>query len=383
MDIFIQDCVRTPRGKARSAGGLSAQTPYGLVGKLVDALEVRNAFSREDIQSFTLGCVGQIDDQGGHIALTSKIHAQLADVCTAHTINNFCVSGLTAIGMAAASIAAGHTQIALAGGVEMLSRVPFMADNSSYYKAADFAETKRYIPVALAADILAKEQNISRAAMDELALRSQSRAFASDQDATLQRSRIQIGELSRDEAIRPTTLEALQSLRPAFGPLASQYSDALGATPFVPHMTKSHAPPMTDGSGLALLGREGMFETPRARIVGFAEQGGDVRQSLLAGIAAMELVFKRTGLSLADMDCTEFMEAFAPTVAIFERDFTPDISKVNIGGGHIAKGHPMGATGAILLSTLMDALDKVDGKYGLVVVSGAQGVGASMIIERL
>lgn len=383
MSVYIQDAVRTPRGKGREGGGLSEFAPYALVDHLVGALEARNPIKRKQAERLTLGCVGQVDDQGGHIAMTSKIYAGLDPSCPAHTINNFCASGLSAVGIGLAAIKAGQAGTALAGGVEMLSRVPFMADRSSYYTATDFDPHRRYIPVALAADQLAFSEGVSREVMDEIALRSQQRAEETDQHQGLQKSRIATGTLDRDEAIRPTNMDTLAKMKPAFASLADAYSEALGGAEIDHRMTKSHAPPMTDGAGLALIGAEGVFDAPRARIVGFSEAGGDARQSLLAGLSAMRSVFERTGMTLADMDRVEFMEAFAPPVAIFERDFKPDLSKVNVTGGHIAKGHPMGATGAILLSTLLDALDVADGQFGLVVVTGAQGAGAAMIVERL
>ncbi|RKQ72185.1 acetyl-CoA C-acetyltransferase/acetyl-CoA acyltransferase [Litorimonas taeanensis] len=383
MDVYIQDCVRTPRGKARDSGGLASYQPHELVGHLIGALEQRNAVSKQNVESLTLGCVGQINAQGGHIALTSKILNHLPENSTAHTVNNFCASGLSAIGLATATIAAGFTKTALAGGVEMLSRVPFMADEASYYSDKSLPPLKQYIPVALAADLLARQNGIARETLDEIALRSQNRAEAAEENTALLSSRIATSTLDRDEAIRPTNMETLQMLEPAFGAFAQPYASALDGQDYEPQMTKSHAPPMADGAGLALLGGAGVFNTPRARIISFVEQGGNDRESLLAGIAAMKEALMRANLDFKDIDRIEFMEAFAPTVAIFEREFQPDISKVNVGGGHIAKGHPMGATGAVLLSTLMDALDECRGRYGLVVVTGAQGVGAAMIIERL
>ncbi|GHA86304.1 acetyl-CoA acetyltransferase [Algimonas arctica] len=383
MDVYIQDCVRTPRGKGRASGGLADQTPHGLVGHLVDALEARTGLERKAVQALTLGCVGQVGAQGGNVAMTAKIHADLSSDCPAHVVNNFCASGLTAIGLAANTVSLGQNDLVLGGGVEMLSRVPFMADEASYYSDASFSPTKQYIPVALAADLLAQSQGVTRAEMDALSLRSQQRAEAADQHAGLQASRIQIGALDRDEAIRPTDAARMAAMPPAFSDLVKPYARALDGSPINHQMTKSHAPPMTDGSGLALLGTKYSLTNPRARIVAYAEAGGDARESLLAGIAAMVKTLSRAKLQLSDMDRIEFMEAFAPTVAIFERDFEPDLSKVNVGGGHIAKGHPMGATGAILLSTLMDALDVTDGRLGLVVVTGAQGAGAAMIVERL
>lgn len=383
MDIFIGDCVRSVRGKARPDGGLAAQTPYDLVGALIDALEQREAIARSGVDRLTLGCVGQVGAQGGHIALVTKIASKLPERGSAHTINNFCVSGLTAIGQAVSAVAAGQIRLALAGGVEMLSHVSFMADQADYYTDTAFEPVDRYIPVVLAADLLAAEQNVTREEMDDLSYLSQSRAAQAESNSGLQASRIAIGGLDHDEAVRVTTREKLAAMPPSFGELAKQYAHALTGPVLGPRMTVANAPPMTDGAGLAAVGGREAFESPRARVVAFADAGGDARQSLTAGFVAMEKALDDAGLSLDQMDRIEFMEAFAVPYALFRRNYQPDMDKVNVSGGHIAKGHPMGATGAILLSTLLDALDVADGKYGLVVASGAQGVGAAMIVERL
>ncbi|NVD28149.1 acetyl-CoA C-acyltransferase [Parasphingorhabdus flavimaris] len=383
MDIFIGDCVRSVRGKARPDGGLAEQTPYGLVGALIDAVEQRGAIERSDVDRLTLGCVGQVGAQGGHIALTTKIASRLPETSSAHTINNFCASGLTAIGQAVAAVSAGQSELALAGGVEMLSQVPFMADRADYYSDQSFEPADRYIPVALAADLLAMEQDVTREEMDSLSYLSQSRAANAENDAALLASRITIGNLDHDEAVRVTSPEKLAAMPPAFGGLAEQYAHALSGQTLDPRMSVANAPPMTDGAGLAAIGGAKSFLSPRARVVAFAETGADARQSLTAGFAAMDKVLAQAGLSLDQIDRIEFMEAFAVPYALFRRNYQPDMDRVNVSGGHIAKGHPMGATGAILLSTLLDALDAADGKYGLVVASGAQGVGAAIIVERL
>ncbi len=378
-EVYIHDAVRTPRGRARPDGGLAQETPQGLVTHLVDAIEARGHAPR-DAGLLVLGCVGQIGAQGGHIALVTKIKAGLAMGTAAHTINNFCTSGLSAIGHAAAAVAAGTATHALGGGVEMLSRVPFMGDGADYYTATDMKPILRYIPVALAADLLAGALSISRAEMDAVALVSQERAAAAESRPGLLGSRIGVAGLDRDEATRMTTAAKLAALPPAFAGLAEQYRAVIGDGVIDHRLTLAHAPPMADGAGLALLGpRKGA----RAQILGFAESGGEIRASLLGGFTAMDMALARAGLTLGDMDRIEFMEAFAVTIAKFMRDSQPDPARVNVGGGHIAKGHPMGATGAILLSTLLDALDECNGRYGLVVTSAAQGVGVAMVVERL
>jgi len=387
MDTYIFDAVRTPRGKARPDGGLADLKPHALVGQLIAALDEHTPGAAAQAEALVLGCVGQIGDQGANVALITKLHAGLPQDTTAWTLNNYCVSGLTAIGQAAAQIAAGQTRCALAGGVEMMSRVGFMADQAGYYTDPDMPAQARYVPVAAAADRLAQRWGLTRGELDEAAHRSQARAVAAEADPRLNTSRIPIRSpdgkvLNRDECIRLASLETLAGLEPAFGALKTSYAEALGDVDFAPMHTIAHAPPMCDGAGLALVGAQGAFDrTPRARIVAYAEAGGDPAESLGAGFTAMARVLKASGLQLSDFDRIEFMEAFGATIAHFLRAFEADPARVNVAGGHIARGHPLGASGAILLSTLLDNLEAAGGRLGLVVTTGASGVGAAMILE--
>lgn len=382
--VYVYDVVRTPRGKARADGGLAQLSPQELVKQQIDALQARLGEVAAQADALLLGCVGQFGAQGGHIALVSKLHSALPDTTSAQTINNYCASGLSAIGQAAARVSGGQDRAILAGGVEMMSQVPFMGDQASYYTAADLPHRARYIPVVLAADRLAHAEGITRAEMDAVALASQRKAASADTDPIFQKSRIPTGKLTGEECVRPaTSAEGLAALPASFGQLQALYADALGGKTFEPLHTVSHAPPICDGAGLALIGGKDVAHAPRARIIAFAECGGDPEASLTAGLAAMDKVLLRAGLTLADLDRIEFMEAFAVTIAKFLRDYPVDQETVNVSGGHIAKGHPMGASGAILVSTLLDCLDQSGGTLGLVVVSGASGVGAAMIVERL
>lgn len=389
METYVYDAVRSPRGKARPDGGLASLKPHELVGQLIAALDERTPGAAGKSDSLLLGCVGQIGDQGANVALVSKLHAGLPEEASAWSLNNYCVSGLTAVGQAAARIASGQAQRALAGGVEMMSRVGFMADKASYYTDPDMPGPARYIPVALAADRLVKRWGLSRDDLDAVAFRSQARAAAAETDPAANASRIVIrkadgGTLDRDECIRPASLEQLGALLPAFGDLKSAYQEAIGDGDFEPVHTVAHAPPMCDGAGLAVVGAAGAFDRqPRARIVAFAEAGGDPAESLGAGFTAMSRALKTSGLKFSDLDRIEFMEAFGATIARFVNDFDVDPERVNVTGGHIARGHPLGASGAILLSSLLDNLDAANGRFGLVVASGATGVGSAMIVERL
>lgn len=381
--IYLYDAVRTPRGKARPDGGLAALTPQELVRQQVAALAARCGDVATTAEALLLGCVTQSGAQGGHIALVSKLHAGLPDTTAAHSINNYCASGLSAIGQAVAKVASGEATHILAGGVESMSQSQFLGDRAAYYTDDSLPPRARFVPPVLAADRLAAAEGLSRAELDAVALVSQEKAVAADSDAALQSSRIATGMLTGEECIRPqTTAESLAAAPPAFGALQAEYAAALEGATFEPLHSIAHAPPICDGAGLALVGGEGLGIAPRARVVAFAESGGDPAASLTAGFAAMGKVLARAGLAFADLDRIEFMEAFAVTIAKFLRDCDADPARVNVGGGHLAKGHPMGASGAILTSTLLDALDACNGRYGLVVLTGAMGVGAAMIVER-
>jgi acetyl-CoA C-acetyltransferase len=380
MSAYILDAVRTPRGKARPDGGLAALKPQDLVAGLIEAIEARGHAAKQ-AEGLYLGSVGQVGAQGGHVALISKLKAGLDDAAFAISLNNYCVSSLTAVGQAAAQVSSGQAKTVLAGGVEMMSRVPFMADRADYYSDLSFEPRARYIPVAVAADRLAGDLGISREELDAVALTSQQRAAASEGTA-LNASRIAMNGLEFDEAIRPkTSAESLAALPAAFEAMAEPYKAALEGQSIDYRHTVSHAPPMTDGASMALISSDPAGA--RARIVASVEVGGDPYASLTAGFAAMEKALDKAGLTLDDMDRIEFMEAFAVTIARFLRDYPVDHDRVNVGGGHMAKGHPMGASGVILLSSLLDALDDCEGRYGLVVVAGAQGVGSAMVVERL
>lgn len=380
-NAYIVDAVRTPRGKARPDGGLASLTPQALVAALIDALAVRTQGRARRAEGLVVGAVGQVGAQGANVALVSKLYAGLPDNTFAFSLNNYCVSGLTAIGQAANMITSGGADQILAGGVEMMSRVPFMGDKADYYEDASFPLRTRYIPVVVAADRLAEDIGVTRQEMDFAALRSQQRTAAAEGTA-LTASRIVVNGLDVEEPARAsTTAETLAAMPAAFGSLGAQYADALGGRKVDHRHTVAHAPPMCDGAGLALVSSNG--KGARARIVAYVETGGDPHASLTAGFTAMDAAFAKAGLDLKAMDRVEFMEAFAVTIVKFLRERDVDVDKVNVGGGHLAKGHPMGATGAILLSSLLDALDDCQGRYGLVVAAGAQGVGAAMVVERL
>ena len=392
MDTYIYDCVRTPRAKGKPDGTLSGLEPQDLVSQLVTALDQRNDGACQRAEQMPLGCVGQVEAQGGNIATLARLHAGLPDGISAYSLNNHCISGLTAIGNASNAVAAGQAEVALAGGVEQMSRVPFLADRAAFYKNRSLPKASRFHIPALAADLLATREQISRTELDRVSARSHERAHrAETEDTRLNRSRIPVyynggsAYLDRDERVRSdVTMEGLAELDPAF-PKLDEFNAALVADrEHEARHSVSNAPGMVDGAAMGVIGAGGLagMPPPRARIVAIAESTGAPADGLTGGFASMHRILKRTGMTLSDFDRIEFMEAFAVVPALFLRDYDVDPDKVNVAGGHLAKGHPLGASGAILASSLLDVLDAADGNLGLVVATGASGLGAAMILER-
>lgn len=400
MSVYIFDAVRTPRGKGRPDGSLAAVTPAQLVGQLVEALERRS--SREAIRAaehLTLGCVTQVGPQGGHVALAARIQAGLPDTIACLTINNFCVSGLSALADAARRVASGQVGLALAGGVESMSQVPFLADKADYYSNMDLAGAMGWAPVGVAADLLATREGLERPALDAAVLTSHARAAEAWRQGRYAGRVVPItgpdGQvaLDHDENIRDFGDGAsLARLGPVFAAMGAQGFDdiLIGETPgldAINHLhTVAHCPPIADGAALLLVGdlesgrKYGL--RPLARIRAVAEAADDHVLQLTAGYRAMNHALARAGLSLGQVGAVEFMEAFAAVPVLFERDYGPDMSRVNPNGGHLAMGHPMGATGAILTTTLLDDMVQLNAETGLVVATGGVGVGAAMVLER-
>jgi len=397
-EMYLYDAVRTPRGSGKPDGALSSLMPQELVSQLVGSLRDRtdNALD-EHVTGLTLGCVGQVGAQGGHIALVSRLHSSLPDHCRSLSLNNYCVSGLSAVALAAREGQARPSdELYLAGGVEMMSRVPFTGDKAALFEDPAVSETLGYVPVYMSADLLAYENDIPREDLDAVTARSHQRAHAATELDRPELIAIKDAEgtvlLKTDQSIRPgTTLKGLSRFSAAFtelhaGPLGTRLKERSGQPDLTGIHTVAHCPPVTDGAALAVLGSKAAGEAaglkPRARIVAVEEASGDATRQLTAGFAAVEKVLKSSGLTISDFDQIEFMEAFAATAVKFERDYKPDVERLNPEGGHLAMGHPMGATGAILLSTLLAGLERRDGKLGLVVATGGSGLGCAMIIER-
>lgn len=401
MSVYIFDAVRTPRGKGRPDGSLAKVKPARLVGQLVAALARRNGpEALAAVRHFTLGCVTQTGVQGGHIALSARIQAGLPDEVACLTLNNFCVSGLSALADAARRVESGQADLALAGGVESMSQTPFLADAADFYGDMALAASMGWAPVGLAADLLATVEGITRAEMDAATLRSHRRAASAWAEGRYDGRVIRVtgddGEiaLARDENIRDFGDGAsMARLGPVFASTGAQgYDDILTAhrpgLDAVEHLhTVAHCPPIADGAALLLLGTleagRALGLTPLARIRAIGETAGDRVLQLTAGFSAMDLALARAGLALNDVGAVEFMEAFAVVPVLFERRFQSDMARVNPNGGHLAMGHPMGATGAILATTLLDDMAQLNAETGLAVATGGVGVGAAVVLERM
>lgn len=400
MSVYIFDAVRTPRGKGRPDGSLAGVKPAALVRQVLQALARRNGSEAlAAARHLTLGCVTQTGVQGGHLALSARIQAGLSDDIACLSINNFCVSGLSAIADAARRVAAGEVEIALAGGVESMSQAPFLADGADYYSDMAMAAQMGWAPVGLAADLLATVEGVSRDAMDQAVLRSHQRAARAWAEGRYAERVVPVLDdtgavlLDRDENIRDfgdgASLARLGSVFAKAG--GEGYDDILRAQrpdiTEVKHLhSVAHCPPIADGAAMVLLGSlaagRALGLQPVARIRAVGETAGDHVLQLTAGFTAMDLALARAGLTLNEVGVTEFMEAFAVAPVVLDQRYGPDPERVNPNGGHLAMGHPMGATGAVLATTLVDDMIQCEAETGLVVATGGVGVGAAIVLER-
>ncbi len=399
-EALVLDYVRTPRGKASSRGSLASHTATDLVVHLQHALVERNGLDVSQVDDVILGCAGQVDEQGANIARTATLLAGWGDSVPGGTINRFCASGVDAVGQVAGRIRAGDLDLAVAGGVESVSRVPMFTDRGPLWTDPDVIRTIGSVHMGIAADLNATLDGFGREELDAYGLETQLKAARARADGAFERSLVPVpatGDgpgLDHDELVRPdTTLEALAALPPAFAELGEggQEAIALGAYPGADHITHLHtvgtSPAMADASALLLIGtaesaaRAGL--APRARILGAASTAVNPVIMLTAGQSAVEQVIARAGLRPADIDVFEFAEAFSALCLRFRRDLDAGPDRMNPHGGTMAMGHAFGATGAILVGSCIEELERRDGRYGVAAVSGAAGLGIAVLIERL
>ena len=396
---YIYDAIRTPRGRARPDGGLHDLRPHELLKCLYHALEQRTGLDPALVGEVILGCVTQHGEQAGNIARTSALYTGWPTSVGGLTVNRFCSSGIDAISIAALKIAAGQEQAVVAGGVEMMSRVPMLSDEAAAFVDPEFAAQCRMLMMGSGADLIATLCGVSREQADAIALMSQQRADRARREGYFSsiipvKNQVKGITVAQDECIRAnTTLESLAALPAAFAAIGSKGVDAmqLASHPGLTHINHIHtagnSPAMADAAAVLLLGDEKLGDElgikPRARIVDAATASDDPLQVLSGCVAATRRLMQRQELTPADLDLFELHEAFAATVVKCRQELDIPQDKLNVNGGVIALGHPMGATGAIMAGTLLDELERRGQRRGIVAASGAAGAGSALLIECL
>ncbi len=400
-DAYIYDAVRTPRGKNRG-GALHSIKPIDLVTGLIDALRERNpGLDDSHIDDLVLGVVSPVGEQGGDIARTAALVAGLDESVAGVQINRFCASGLEAVNLAAAKVASGFESLVLAGGVESMSRVPIGSDGGAWAQDPTTNYDTYFVPQGVGADLIATTEGFTRADVDAFAVASQNRAEDAWTEGRFARSIVPVKDingvtvLDTDEHMRPgSTVESLAQLGSAFEKLAAQTGfDEVALQKYhwieaIDHVhTAANSSGIVDGSALVVVGSaeagEAMGMTPRARIVATAVTGTDPTIMLTGPTPATLKVLDKAGLEVFDIDLFELNEAFAAVVLKWMKDLDIPHERVNVNGGAIAMGHPLGATGAMILGTLVDELERRDLQRGLATLCIGGGMGVATIIERV
>ncbi|KDP85154.1 MULTISPECIES: acetyl-CoA C-acetyltransferase [Cupriavidus] len=399
-EAFLYDAVRTPRGRGRDTGALRDITPVSLAVQTLRALRERHELDPTLIEEAGLGIVMPLGEQGADLTRIALLAAGYGESVPGYQLNRFCVSGLDTVNQAAAAIMAGQIEAALGGGVESMSRVPIGSDGGAIYTDPSITRQFPYMPNGVAADLIATLEGLTRHDVDAYALESQKRAAHASQQGHFDRSLIPvrnvIGDvvLARDEAVRPeTSMEGLKKLAPAFAGAGKQGFDAIALQRYpeleqIEHIhTSGNASAIVDGAAVVLVGSKAFGERaglrPRARIRHFASLGSDPDMNLGGPVPVTKKLLARSGLRIADIDLFEVNEAFSVVPLVFMRAFDIDHAKVNVNGGAIALGHPLGATGAMLLGTLLDELERRDLHRGLVTLCAAAGQATATLIERV
>ncbi|MAA86784.1 MAG: acetyl-CoA C-acyltransferase [Haliea sp.] len=395
---LIYDALRSPRGRAKEGASLNSLTPQALLQQLYAALVDRTGLVPGEVADVILGCVTQAGEQAGNIAKNSTLYAGWPGSVPGLTVNRYCSSGIDAMALAALKVAAGQAEVTVAGGVEMMSRVPMLADKARVFTDPQFAAQCRMLMMGNGADLIATLHGISRAEADAIALASQQRAahareqgwFSSIVPITLEDGT----RVSVDECIRAsTTAEQLAEMPAVFAKAGAAGIDAfqLAGHPqltAVEHIhTAGNSPAMADGAALVLIANEAWGQRngaqPRARIVASTTVNADPLQVLSGCVEATRTLLAEQDLGAADVDLFEIHEAFAAVSVVAMRELNIAEDKLNVNGGVIALGHPMGATGAMMAGTLLDELERRGLQRGVVSAAGAAGTGSALLIERL
>jgi acetyl-CoA C-acetyltransferase len=400
-DAFIYDHVRSPRGRGKPDGALHEVTPVELASQVLRCLRDRNALDTKCIDDVVFGCVSPVGEQGSCIARTAVLNADFDQGVPGKQLNRFCASGLEAVNTAAAQIMAGQADLAIGGGVECMSRVAMGSDSGAMHADPAVAYKVYFAPQGIGADLIASKYGFSRQDVDAYAVESQRRAASAWENGYFSGSvvpiRDHIGQvlLDRDEHLRPgTSMNDLAGLNPAFaiiGDRAGFDAVALQKYPeveFIEHVhTGGNSSGIVDGAAAVLLGSKAAGEAlglkPRARIRGFSSVGTDPTIMLTGPAPSAEKVLKRCGMAVRDIDLFELNEAFASVVMLYMQTLGIEHDRINVNGGAIALGHPLGATGAMILGTVLDELERRDLATALVNLCVGGGMGTATIIERV
>ncbi|MCS7084783.1 MAG: acetyl-CoA C-acetyltransferase [Bacteroidia bacterium] len=401
MQAYIYDAVRTPRGRGKKDGSLHEVPPVQLVVTLIRALVERNGLDTEKVEDLILGCVTQIMEQGSNIAKTCAQAAGMSEKVAGVTLNRFCASGLEAVNQAAAYVMSGMVDLIMAGGVESMSRCEMASDGGSWYMDPQIAFPGYFIPQGISADLIATKFGYSRRDCDEFAAESHRRAAHARANGYFNRSIVPVKDLNgltildKDETIRPdTTPEKLAELNPSFEMMGEMGGFDYVAIQRYPECEKinhvhhaGNSSGIVDGAALMLIGNEKIGKElglkPRAKILSFAVTGTEPTIMLEGPAPASRKALQRAGLKPQDVDLYEVNEAFAVVPLRFMREMGVSHDRVNVNGGAIAMGHPLGATGCMILGTALDELERTDKRRALATLCVGGGMGIAAVIERV
>ena len=399
-EAFVYDAIRTPRGKGKKDGSLYEVKPVNLLAGVLTELQHRNDFDTSKVDDVVMGVVSPVGDQGAVIAKVAALKAGWDFTCAGMQINRFCASGLEAVNLAAQKVRSGWEELVVAGGVESMSRVALGSDGGAWAMDPETNSVTGFVPQGIGADLIATLEGFSRQDVDAFALESQKRATQARASGYFDRSVVPVKDflgqviLAQDEFIKPqTTLEGLGSLKPAFEQMGGMGFDQVALTRY-PQVERIHhvhhagnSSGIVDGAAAVLIGSEAAGKThgftPRARIVAAALSGADPTIMLTGPMPAARKALAKAGLRIDQIDLFEINEAFAAVVMRFMKEMKVPHDKVNVNGGAIAMGHPLGATGAMLLSTVIDELQRRQLRYGMVTLCVGGGMGIATIVERL
>ncbi|MCB2109791.1 MAG: acetyl-CoA C-acetyltransferase [Defluviimonas sp.] len=401
-EAFIYDALRSPRGKGRADGSLHEVTSVALSAKILNAVKERNGLDGHAVEDVIWGNVTQVGEQGGCLARSAVLLSDLDESIPGLAINRFCASGMEAVNLAANQVRGGAGAAYVAGGVEMMGRVAMGSDGAAIAVDPELAMKTYFVPQGISADIIATEYGFSRDDADALAVQSQNRAAAAWKEGRFARSIVPIVDrngvtiLDHDEYMRPgTDMQTLGALKASFRDMGEVMPGfdkvALMKYPHLERINHIHhagnSSGIVDGAAAVLIGNRDFGEAnglkPRARIRATAKIGTDPTIMLTGPVPVTQKILKDAGMAISDIDLFEVNEAFASVVLRFMQAFDVDAGKVNVNGGAIAMGHPLGATGAIIIGTLLDELERSDKGTGLATLCIASGMGAATIIERV